>query len=87
MSPREVLLKMLEWIGSEQLKARQPNAEKFVLTSLTFCAGKVADEASAAEAVRLLQMTTKIERQVKTHDVVEPQVARFIINRALATQC
>lgn len=89
MTPREVLEKMLEWIEAEKVKALRPNMESFVLMSLMFCAGQVApnDPVAVEKTRQLLHKTTEIERQVKTHDIMVPQVAIFVINRTLEIQC
>ncbi len=85
MEPHEVLQKMLEWVKAEIAKAKLPYQEPFQLTSLSFCAHKVANFSDAEKARAILHATAKIERQVRTYDVVEPHVAIFLINRALAT--
>lgn len=85
METREVLEKMLAWVKAEIEKAELPYQEPFQLTSLSFCAHKVADFADAEKALELLHATAKIERQVRVYDAVEPYVAIFLINRTIAT--
>jgi hypothetical protein len=83
MTPREILLKMLEWIAEEQEKAAKPGGEAFVYTSLTYCASQVGAGEKLGEVVRLLQSTAKIEGG--TTDAMRPHRAIFLINRTLAT--
>jgi len=85
MEPHEVLQKMLAWIKAETEKAKLPYQEPFPLTSLSFCAHKVANFNEAEKVRTILHATAETERQVGTYDVVEPYVAIFLINRALAT--
>lgn len=86
MDSQDVLKKMRQWVEAEIAKAKLPNQEPFLLTSLSFCAHKVTDFAEAEKVLKLLHATAKIERQVRVYDVVEPYVAIFLINRTLATQ-
>ena len=84
MEPHEVLKKMLEWVEAEIAKAKLPYQDAFQLTSLSFCAHKVAGFAEAEQALALLHAVAKTESQVGTYDVVPPYAAIFLINRALA---
>ena len=86
MEPYEVLKKMLGWVEAEIAKAKLPYQEPFLLTSLSFCAHKVANFNDAEKVRTILHATAKIERQVGTYDIVEPYVAIFLIKRTLATQ-
>jgi hypothetical protein len=83
MNPREILLKMLEWIAEEQKKARKPGGESFEFTSLTYCASKVGAGGQLDEVVKLLRTTAKAEGG--TADAVRPHRAIFLINRTLVS--
>lgn len=83
MTPREILLKMFEWIAQEQEKAEKPGGETFMYTSLTYCASKVVAGGQLHEVVSLLQTTAKTEGG--TTDAMRPFRAIFLINRTLAT--
>lgn len=84
MNPKEVLLKMRGWIEAEIEKAKKPFADPFVLTSLAYCAEKVAGAAEVQETLLLLRSVAAAERQHGIYDVATPYGAMFLINRALA---
>ncbi len=85
MNPREALEKMLKWVEDEIKKAKLPLKDPFTLISLSFCTDKVFGQPEGQEILALLRAAVAAERQVGTYDVVTPNQAIFLINRALAT--
>ena len=83
MTPREILLKMLEWIAEEQKKAAQVGGEPFIYLSLRYCASQVGAGERTDEVVRLLQKTVSEEPPHMQFDAVRPFRAIFLVNRTL----
>lgn len=82
---QEVLEKMRQWTLSEIKRAEKPYADPFTLTSLSFCASKVAKESEANQALAVLRTTMK-SAEMSTYDVVTPAEALVVIGLALAGQ-
>jgi len=76
------LTKMRAWIEAEQEKAKKDYADKFDLTSLTFCGVKAAG-GDAFEAVKKKLWAAAEAERLGRYDVVTPDEAIRVIDRAL----
>ena len=85
MDPKEVLRKTLGWIAEQKVAAERPNADAFILTSLSFCAHKVAGFDDAEKARASLHYVVKTA-EMPAYDVVTPEEASLVIRLALAIQ-
>jgi len=86
---QDVLQKTCTWIEAERERAKRPNADKFDLTSLSFCVHKGAGpEGFQAGEATLTALRSIVDKQdmppeLKRYDVFTPDEALRLIEAAL----